>query len=829
MPDPQFDGRSLYHVRNVFLLSDGDQIFEIQEPIKWGDIDITIKWDVLTKGFKFEFTDGDVLLEFDEAAGRAQILAQYEDKFQAMKMSLKFGELDSANVLTILFEAKLNFDSIMINKYTVKANCERVSFADKFRLRFSTPTDILGQVSIGGLNLPPLTMRELFLHPRLLTHRAEFIYNEGVNPVGIELTKEIDDGPGDDPEWDTTVPPFKATTNNIDGLEEPLVPSGELLYTGLNLPPGVQKRVIFFDFYAAFKFTMGNTSQFIKAGVSVYKRSNISGGGNGDFPPIAQTAGNVNVVYSEDCGNVASVQTIVAQANGVIELGADEAVFIKAWVFTPGNTLFPISNFQWLNLGDHYLFANEQTITKSSLATVPMIHEAVNRQLELILDTTTPLRSNFLGRIDLGYAANGCAAYHTLASGLMVRNFKNRAFNMSANQWFSSLSKIFCMGLSCERDNDNNEFIRFEPLEYFFRNVLLLRFDTISKYEKKPALQYLDNEMKFAFSKFPQNDQADSLEDWMTEMNYIMPSATTNGKMDQTIDFLLSAYYLEYTRLQGFAIKPTNSYETDANIFMVSTAEGSQYNGKNIVFDQVNNKITIMDIVAIVQGEQFTIAGATGGVTNGMYVANSIEIPYAYDRTIITVTGPLATNGAGTGNVSVAPNRLKAKRNEDFSSTVNVPNPKSVYNLEHHLGRIMLRWAKVFNAGMYRQYDTANGINFVAGRNNTNIYTVLRDEVTCRYGSVREGVADSGNFVARTNLQVSLFKANIITFEAPLTWETLNILRMAFEGRHPEGKDYGYFEWPNLNGVTEKGFILSLGFKPTTQMVKAQFIEKYDA
>lgn len=304
--------------------------------------------------------------------------------------------------------------------------------------------------------------------------------------------------------------------------------------------------------------------------------------------------------------------------------------------------------------------------------------------------------------------------------------------------------------------------------------------------------------------------------------------------MSKIIDFIMSGYYLEYTRREAFADNPSNAYETDKDIFLISATDGKTYNGKAITFVQADAQIIIFDIVALIPGDTFTISNATGGVTNGLYTVVDAEIPFLYNRTIITVSEVLASDGAGIGDVSLTDDIMKAKRNEDFSDILGIPFEDSVYNLEHHISRIMIRWAKVFNAGLFKGFKdfpdgVREGVMFVGGVNNTNAYTTLKDSVTCRYGSVDEGYADWGDYFATLNLQLPLFKANIITFEAPLTWGILNDLRKAFEGRHPEDKDYGYFEWPNLDGVTEKGFILDLKFKPTTQMIRATFIEKYDA
>lgn len=822
----QIDGLKLYYQRTAFYLVHDDVWMEIEEPIDWDKIDITIKFDKLTMAYKFEFTDGAVTLGFDSAAGFDLISDAYEELFERMNVVMVFGGINAANEFNALYVAKLNFSSYDEDKFVIRMNCERQSFRDKFRTRFDTSVDLFRTSSINGVILPILAQRELYLHPRILTRSASFDYDEAANGVEISLQEEFQD-----PEiWNTTVPPFKQLSNSVDGLQLPFAPNGELVVVETDtLPPGTSSRRFFFSFNGTFKFTMGNTSGFVQAGISVYRRSNVSIVPDPDFfPPIAQPGGlsPSAVVYSESFGNLAGTKTLNGSAQGSIEVGPDEAVFMKAWVFCPNNGLFVISDFQWLNTDQMSLTVNEQTVADPTTATGPMIHEAINRQLEIILDSPDPLRSNFLGRTDIGYAANGCGAFNQLMNGLMVRKFAGKPYNLSAADWFNSLSALYCMGLGIEVDDLGRETMRFEPAEYFFRDVLLFEFDIISDYNRSPAPDYIFNELEFGFDKYPQDSQDSSIEDWMTRMSYMPAIESVKNKLSKLCKFLLSPYYIEYTRQQAFAKKPTEQYETDTDTFMFGVRDGGVFTAVAMTSAAPTNKVTMSGIVALVKGDKFTISAATGSVVNGTYTVKDIDIPFAYTATIVTVQEDIGA-WAGAGTVTIGDGkRMQAKRDEDFQKTVNVPFPKSVYNLEHHVKRIMLRWAKIFNAGLFKVFDEY--VQFIEGKNNTTIYTQLKDSVTCRFGSVQEPYADNGSEITPSRMQLPLFKANLITFSAPLSWEGLDTFRRAFEGRDPDDKDYGYFQWKNPKGVTEKGYILEMKMNPVTQVVKCQMIQKYE-
>jgi hypothetical protein len=577
---------------------------------------------------------------------------------------------------------------------------------------------------------------------------------------------------------------------------------------------------------------MGNCSQFIHGGFSIYKVGNISGGNNSDtvFYGLIDTPNQL--ASYQPYGNVAGNRSFNGFVNGVLELEADEAVFIKCFIFTPENTQFPISNFSFTSVNVHKLEVFEQTVFSPSLVKSGRIHEVLNKQLEIILDKVAPLKSDFFGTEDLGYDEDGPACDHFIIPGLMLRGFEGKPFNLSTKDWFTSLDGIFCLAMSCERDEDDNEFVRLEPMEYFFRNTLLMKLTVISKYHRKPATDLLFNELEFGFKKYPQDGQADSLEDFHTKKVFgVTPLTRIKHALKVTIDWILSGYYIEYTRREGFAVRPKDTYETDADTFLVSGKAANAYGDLELEFNADDNYIDVIgEIVALVEGDTFQIVLGTGGVINGTYVVASIDIPYAYDRTRIYTISDIPTTGSGTGTLNVIESeRYQAKRDEDFDQVQNVAFVKSVYNLEHHIKRIFLRWAKYFQSGwsMYIRDEEEANVRFTSGANNDSVNTTLKSTATLygdnprqkRYDDIGEG---------RTTMEKPLFAKDLIEFEAPLTWTAFNYLRYAFEGRSPDGRDYGYLSWISPRGKIEKGFIQSMKFSPTKQTCKFTVIEKYE-
>jgi hypothetical protein len=178
------------------------------------------------------------------------------------------------------------------------------------------------------------------------------------------------------------------------------------------------------------------------------------------------------------------------------------------------------------------------------------------------------------------------------------------------------------------------------------------------------------------------------------------------------------------------------------------------------------------------------------------------------------------------------------KRDEQFDEILGVDAPETVYNLQHHIKIIFKRWSKYFLGGLIYVKDSAsdpNQLQYLSSSNNKNVSTTLKAtepqtpmSPVFRAANPTSPDKDSAN-ERPSDLEYPIFGRSYFTFEAPLTWQLLDRLRKAFEGRDPEGKDYGYFSFLNPKNVYEKGYLVDLKFDPSTQYASIKLIEKYNA
>lgn len=823
--DSQFGGRKLYYVKNVFYLSDGSNLYTIEEPIGWDKILINITFDTTIRGFKFEFTDKDATLEFDEACGKPILDKIFNEQGVDGVAGLKFGEMDENGVVEILYEAKINFDNCSSGQYTFKALCERISLATKFAARFDTKFELEQSTTLSGkINLPTLNPVDCFLHSTELNKYVKSQYNKGYN-IDEVITPTLENfGAPTSPDVFTFIPPLRFINSDIEGLTEPTAPNGLLLYAGYSLPLNKAFIKLTFSIKVAFEFDLTANSGGWSCGFRVYKLSGIAKNGGEPLMPLYPLTGDVNSDFITLPMFPSGRINFAGQVNGGIELFSDEALFIKCFVYKPNAATGNISNIKFSN--ETYWAASFQDLSPTFASNFLgyRLHDVIERMVLMVTDTPNSFKSDFLKSV--------CAYNNIVASGKQVRKIPNGKFQSSLKSVITSVDALFNVGMTFERDNNGNEFARLEQIQYFFRDIELLKLDTISSYKYYPASDLIFNELEFGFTKFPQGNETDSAADFMTKHNYLTLIQSVKGKLTKLCEFLLSPYYIEYAKQNSYRYNSTGQYETDNDIFLISTKGAQASEQSTGVFDAVNRKVTFDKILPILEGDTIVISGTVNN--NGSKFVLS-----AYSQTVNGVSSPTTTvifrsdvtvvNETVLATVNYV-QRFIPKRDEQFETVEGVYSKLTVYNLEHHIKRIFYRWSNYFSASMLPTINTVGSfVRFLSGSNNVNVSTKLKSTETCTLDSYSPyRVKKDNENEATINLARPIFKPYNIDFKCPLTWNTLNTMRKAFEGRHPDGKDYGYIRVLTPDGTYKKGFLVDLKFHPVTLEATITLKEKYD-
>lgn len=194
----------------------------------------------------------------------------------------------------------------------------------------------------------------------------------------------------------------------------------------------------------------------------------------------------------------------------------------------------------------------------NSDAIVSLVNETGSRIVESITDGCLRMKSDYYGRTDsLPYASDedGCGSLRVLTSGLRLRNAENPVHFMSLKDFFMGLRGIDNIGMGVEPDTViglGREWLRIEPVEYFYQDVQIMQFDAI------PTAKFiLDSKYGFSLIKIGYTrweiENFNGLDEFNSNKEFRTSLSTIDQPLDAVSPFVAGGYPIEFTRQQSFA------------------------------------------------------------------------------------------------------------------------------------------------------------------------------------------------------------------------------------------------------------------------------------
>jgi hypothetical protein len=270
---------------------------------------------------------------------------------------------------------------------------------------------------------------------------------------------------------------------------------------------------------------------------------------------------NVETIYSDDW-NCKGTSTITLNAGDYV------SIFYRIrfiWLEGVGSG---VVDWQHLSTTQNVTFKSETT-TASSEANTYLIYEAVERVAQATLNKIDAFDSDFLGRVDLGYGANGCGSFMAVTNGFNIRAFdKPVLFNLKDS--FNSLSAVNCLGLGLENDK-----IKIEPLDYFYNsNLEMAQHLNIKQIAITSDEKLIYNTAVIGFEKSGTEDGTDKqniLDGFATQHNYNFPITTVKKAFTKISNWIADHYSIEFTRRVQYFTTSTQSWKYDNDNFMICT------------------------------------------------------------------------------------------------------------------------------------------------------------------------------------------------------------------------------------------------------------------
>lgn len=552
----------------------GSPLYLEDEPIGWDAVQITLKRDRDWHGMNYEFTDGDVQLGFDCLAGRDLIEEVYQAQGGDGYIGFQFGYYDGVTE-HVDFDGKINLYTREWQDYRIVASIERNDDADKINAQWTTKNSMTATTSLDGTPIIPPTPYNLTLHSKTL--QQSFFKN--IEPEGAFATQPIGAERNQHDVW--FVFNTQLANPGVGDIETTI--GSNLGATGIN--PVTSTLGQLFDLKSSGTFVFDFTNPSFGFGIKLVSTS------FGGVPKIYAWSMRVWLdIY--DANNNLKAHMEVAAKTGT---GAGQFLFRE-------DLTGPVSHFTFnLDAGDkvffyaHFNFTGNnhtwkdieaaivtysgtinitaQTFTVPTEADVFLIHESLDQSIAVITGDQNKLYSDFFGRTDIGYAADGCGSLKAILNGFSARRFNNadHPLQIAFQDQMQSLDAIFCIGMGYEAGT-----IRVEQRDYFYNDQEIIELGDIGDYNEKVAKELSFNSINIGYQKYldASNAQANGgqqlIDQFSTEQQWATPIKSNSMNYSKLSDFIASGDALETTRRYQFADTPQDSTTYDDDAFIVA-------------------------------------------------------------------------------------------------------------------------------------------------------------------------------------------------------------------------------------------------------------------
>lgn len=202
-----------------------------------------------------------------------------------------------------------------------------------------------------------------------------------------------------------------------------------------------------------------------------------------------------------------------------------------------------------------------------------MVHEALSRVAESITNKCLRVKSAYYGRTDsqpFSFDEDGCGSLRMFTGGLKLRNAPDGHFFASAKDLISGLNAIDNIGFEITDDPKiTGRFIlRIEPVAEFYQDTEILRLESISESvnELQESLHYA--KILAGYKKW-EVEQVNGLNEFNSTREYRTNADTISTTLDIQSSLIAGSYPIEVTRQQSFAETGAQDTTYDDETFII--------------------------------------------------------------------------------------------------------------------------------------------------------------------------------------------------------------------------------------------------------------------
>ena len=188
------------------------------------------------------------------------------------------------------------------------------------------------------------------------------------------------------------------------------------------------------------------------------------------------------------------------------------------------------------------------------------------------------------------YLENGGFKLSALASGKMIRGFKDEHLTTNLRDYFANCKALYNMAYNIEIINGKETLVH-EPLRHFFRPQSIIRIkQQVNKVKRTVAKEFIYSSAKTGYKK-PSGDnlyeEVNGLKEFNVSNEFVFPINRIVKEYENESPYRADSEGKELTIRQSIQVNPTGDYRTDNTIFNLDLKESgtSVYEERTYVDD----------------------------------------------------------------------------------------------------------------------------------------------------------------------------------------------------------------------------------------------------
>lgn len=217
------------------------------------------------------------------------------------------------------------------------------------------------------------------------------------------------------------------------------------------------------------------------------------------------------------------------------------------------------------------VYAEEDSFFEKSISKCVLPHEVAERLIEVYTNKKV-LKSDVLGRTDIGYPADGKASLLGLSHGFWIRQFDNsdevfRPLTTSLKEFMESFSATHNLGLGIENDGFK-EFVRIEDLSYFYnRNTTIKLPYQVKKVKRSDAVDYFYSSVEVGYEKGGDYEEAFGLVEYNGTSKFATIIKVLRNAYSKLCKYRADSYGAEFARRKPKLTHGTEDTRYDTDVF----------------------------------------------------------------------------------------------------------------------------------------------------------------------------------------------------------------------------------------------------------------------